>query len=417
MKAQLNVYVVTQYASQANRRVVKVLELQESFSRMTLVCEPCEGIHSDILPVRKPRNATGLARLIGLDKLKYLLDQRLYFPSPTVLYTKAATERIRERVRQDLIGGRDVCIMTMTPPHELLLIGLVIKREFPQVRWIVDWQDLWSYDEYYFKQVAHHKRDRVKEIERQVFQECDMSVVTNPYAKSVVEKHYGVPGNKVVAISHPFDDRELKSQQSRNGKGMQKDRTIRIGFLGHLFKLPKVPGARVVNAFEHVRQLGIDVELHVFGDMQRTTHEAAKRLGWMVLHPRTNHQESLSLIANCDLLLLTLADLPNTQIIMHAKLPHYLMLNRPIVAMVPATSYVAAVIRETGTGHVISTDEDWGEGLTRVLRALSNNKGELKRNEKAISHYSWENISSQWVETISNTSISTGYSKQASSRA
>lgn len=44
------------------------------------------------------------------------------------------------------------------------------------------------------------------------------------------------------------------------------DGQINIGFLGSLFKSPKVPGWRVVEVIDNLLEAGINVKLHMFGD-------------------------------------------------------------------------------------------------------------------------------------------------------
>jgi len=51
--------------------------------------------------------------------------------------------------------------------------------------------------------------------------------------------------------------------------------------------------------------------------------------------------------------MLALSDSPNCNVILHSKLPHYLSLERPILALVPENSAVAEIVTETGTGYVI----------------------------------------------------------------
>ena len=118
------------------------------------------------------------------------------------------------------------------------------------------------------------------------------------------------------------------------------------------------------------------------------------------LHGKTSHIESLRRIARCEFLLLVLADLPNSEAVMSIKLPHYLLLQRPILAIVPERSAVADIIRETGSGYVIPARYDWGDALRKVLQDYLNGKNLPERNDRAIEECSWENISKQWMELI-----------------
>lgn len=396
------VYVVTRFLSQANRRVLKLLSLKGSFARMVLVCEKGAGTDgSNMLSVSRWPNITGPLKWFGLERLKFHLNRFLYFPSPAVLYTQAAQKKLEQKIKNDLDYGQQICLMTMAPPQELVLIGLGIKQRFPAVRWVIDWQDLWSYDEYYFSHIPEFRQGRVRRLEKEALDTCDLNVVTNQFAHEILREKYEVSESKLRVISHAFDRGEIDGNLSGETQdGPRIDDSIKIGVLGNLFKPPKVPGERVVESVRVAKESGINVTLHIFGDKEAIARFNGKCPEWLVLHGRTSHEESLRSVSRCDFFLLALADLPNSRIIMHAKLPHYLMLGKPILAMVPNGSMAEKIIKETGTGYIISTDEDWGKGLVRVLREFEQGASPLKRNEMEIERYSWGRISQEWVAAI-----------------
>jgi len=121
------------------------------------------------------------------------------------------------------------------------------------------------------------------------------------------------------------------------------------------------------------------------------------------VYGRVSHTESLRRISQCRFLLLLLADLPTCKAVMSIKLPQYLLLGLPILAIVPEASAIADIIRETGSGYVIPAGCDWGDGLKKVLQDYLNGNNLPERNNKAIEAYSWENISKQWMDVISPT--------------
>ena len=121
--------------------------------------------------------------------------------------------------------------------------------------------------------------------------------------------------------------------------------------------------------------------------VSRTFEGARQRLArdGTLLHGRTSHSEGIALLSQYDFLLLLLADLPNSRAVMSIKLPHYLLVGRPIIAVVPEQSAVADVVRETGTGVVIAAESDWADQLQSVLRSRcgSSRPPETKRRSSA----------------------------------
>jgi hypothetical protein len=227
-----------------------------------------------------------------------------------------------------------------------------------------------------------------------------VNVTTNEHAKRVLEEQYRAP--RVVAIPHHFKRDEFTGVQSRGVPRTQvANGPITIGFFGTLFKPPRVPGERFVDSIRRVRASGTQVELHVHGGIPPHLEGARERLArdGTVLHGRTSHTEGISLLTQYDFLLLLLADLANSQAVMSIKLPHYLLVGRPIIAVVPEHSAVADVVRETGTGVVIAAGSDWTEPLRDVLESRCAGVWPV-RNEAAIERFAWENVSREWLAAI-----------------
>ena len=403
MRKNLSVYILKQYASEASRRELQILRLREFFAKVVLIRQSSGNnfpyADASTLLVRKPPNITGILNLIQLDQFKRRLDQ-LYFPSPTILYVKAAQRQLQAEIKKDFGRNRKVCLITPVPPHDLLVAGLYLKRKYPQIHWIVDWQDLWSYDEFYFSQVPKFMQNKVKVLEKEVFNTCDANVVTNDFAKTVLEEHHGISPKRIWVISHAYDRNGTNYPQ--NSVPQFKDGPIQIGFLGNLFKPPKVPGEEVLAALQYVKQSGIDLVFHIVGDkyLEKVTRKPVENFDWAVVHDFTTHDNSLRLVSNCDFLLVALADLPNSRAILHIKLPFYFMLGKLILALVPENSAVAEAIRHTGTGYVIHNPRTWGKSLVELFRRYKSDGSPLKRNQEAVDHYSWSIVSKQWLEVI-----------------
>jgi glycosyltransferase involved in cell wall biosynthesis len=404
----LSVYVVTRFASQANRRNIQLLSLKDVLPKVVLVHQAKGNTYqaNGSLTIAQFPRLTGVLGRVGLSKLEQSLEEHLYFPSAAILYVKPAIRKLQREIEKELAKGRRVCVITLLPPHDLVLIGLELKRRFPSVFWIIDWQDLWSYDENYFSHLPDFNKDRVRRLEQSAFDRCDMNVVTNGWARAVLEERYGVRPDRVTVISHASDAQPVRHCCERPIAIPAQDGVpIKLGFLGNLFKPPKVSGDKIVAALDRVRQSNIDVVLHVFGDkyLNSVSGAAETNREWLIVHKSTSHEQSLEEIADCDFLLIALSDLPNCRAIMPLKLPFYFELRKPILAIVPDPSAVADIVRTTGTGYVIPTNhEDWEINLTQVLRAYKHGGASLKRNEEEIARYSWENISKQWLSVISN---------------
>lgn len=405
------VYLVNNWRGGGNDRVRKLLRLRERFGGLVLVSPGAEFVDDERELVVPPRpNPLGVLRLLGLNRLKQAAERYAYFPSVHMRFVSRVKHRIARRIGADLEAGREVTLLTAAPPHALGLIGLFVKARYPEVRWVMDWQDLWSYDENYYLPIAPLYRPRARRLERRMLATADLNVTTNAKAMQVLQDLYGVARERLDYVHHHFDRSDFNEPQGPSGSRLADvrklggGRVVRIGFLGTLFKPPRVPGLEVVDAVQRMRAEGHDVELHVHGSVEPIVREELSNLPGVVLHGRVSHEDSIRQLAAYDYLLLLLADLPNCRAVMSIKLPHYMVVGRPILAIVPGDSAIAGIVRDTGTGHVIPVEGDWRQTLHRIVTEQSAQDAVNQRDPEAIDAYSWDRLSTRWLSVISGPS-------------
>jgi glycosyltransferase involved in cell wall biosynthesis len=401
---RLKVYFIVFHPDFSNYRMRLIYGLKEHYPELFLVSTGHKGGSDQGITISGIyHNPLGILNKIGLGKVETVLDKYIYFPSPRRRYVKAAQKKLAKIILSDIAQGCRICVINSLPHHDLGLIGLYLKKRFPSIKWIVDWRDLWSYDDNYFKSVAPIYRNKLIRLEREIFDNCDLNVTTNDFAKEVLITRYKVPSENIVTIEHAFSRKDIENQfYSPADSKYQSGDTINVGFLGNLSKPPRVSGVKILNVIKSVNKSGIDVVLNVYGDkipeIRKIVNKSFSDVA--VLHGRLPHKESLKKIACSDFLLLALEDLPNSHIVNLAKLPHYLMLGKPILAMVPEKSFVANVIRETNTGFVIPPGENAAEQMVSILRRYKETGIYLKVNKDVIEKYNWERISQKWIDTI-----------------
>ena len=401
--------VVGQNRLRINNRVEMILSLSDFFNQITLVCsskrEKVNEHSTEYLPIKAYPNPTGIFRLLKQNGLKKKIDQLIYFPSTKILYIKKAQKVLLPFVKKDISKGYHVNVITCAPPHDICILGLFLKKNCPEINWLIDWQDLWSYDDNYLQRIPKIYKRRLYNVENEIFNYCDINITTNNNAKKVIENHYNVPSYKVVTINHHFCRRDFKSSEFDDDAIFYTKNagSIKIGFLGTLFKPPRVPGLKIVETIDSLRKAGIKAELHVYGMVDKAIRKRIfpKHKDSIILNGIYSHHESLQRVSKCDYLLVLLEDLPNCYAVMSIKLSHYLLLNKPILGIVPENSAIAKIIRKTGSGFVIDTDADWGYELNKILNDYGKGENLPVRNEAEIEKYSWDKISKKWLEVLS----------------
>jgi glycosyltransferase involved in cell wall biosynthesis len=345
------------------------------------------------LVVKPLPNPFGVLRTLGFHRLKRALDAVVYFPTRHRLYVVPVVNRLKSLIAADLARGKHVVVLTCTPPHALCVVGQKLKAKFPQIRWVIDWQDLWSYDAVYFDAVFSPYRARVKRLEHDLVLQSDLNVTTNGFAKRAVVDLHCVEPDKVTVINHHFDRRAVRTVSGQGPSGAR-----RIVFMGGMFKPPKVPGGKFLEALKAVRSRGVNVELHLYGrqgyEFEKYRENAAEY--GLIYHGYVPRAEVPDELLKYDYQLLLLEDLPNSKLIMHLKLPEYLDAGVPIVAIVPTGSAVEEIVQRTGTGHVIAADSDWVQGLGALLQSPAN----ITRNEAEIARFDWSRVAADWRQAL-----------------
>jgi glycosyltransferase involved in cell wall biosynthesis len=399
-----SLYVVQSHdEKKANKRVLNILRVRNELSQLTLISPSGDAHTKDAIIVKPYRSPFGLFRRTGLPPVARWGERWFLFPSRWSLFAIPVIKRLKRAIADDLARGLQPALITCLPAHDLCLVGLACKKAYPSLRWIIDWQDLWSYDPNYFDRVPTPLKGRIRRLERRALSNADHHVTTNARAARVLVEHYGVQESDVTPILHPYDEDDIRAAALCAKPPQSTARSsLKIGFLGTLFKPPRVPGLEVVGALANVRRNGLPIELHVVGDTGRQRPDALpiEFQDFLHMHPRLPSAESLQLVSSCDVLLLVLADLLNSRVVLSIKLPQYLLLGRPIVAIVPEDSTVADIVRETQSGVVVAPGLGLDMRLLATLKAIASGSDKGYRSIAAPPWMAAEQLELKWSAVI-----------------
>jgi hypothetical protein len=397
------VYVVSNRG--INTRIRGISRLQSADVEVVYVTyKPADARPAGNLVAQPIPNPFGLLRVMGFPEQSDALSRRFYFPGRESLYALSALRQLRRRVRDDLANGLSVTLLTCAPPHALCLVGRSLKSEFPALRWVIDWQDLWSSDETYFLRVHPRFRARALEVERALTRESDLNIATNDLAAIALQALDGIENDRVLAIPHHFEDAccDVSDLRCNALARRRSGSTPRIAFMGGLFKPPKVLGHKFIEALRRVRAgTRVKPEFFVYSneaDALQTYIGREPEYG-LVYQGLVSRKSVVDTLRKYDFLLLLLEDLPNSRLIMHLKLPEYLVAGPPIVAIVPRDSAVAEIVRRTGAGYVIDSASDWAVGIADVLERWHAGE-QLQRNESEIERYAWRTVQKAWRKAL-----------------
>ena len=287
-----------------------------------------------------------------------LLGRRLLVPDENVPWSTFALPVAVRLVRRE---GIDV-VLTTSPPPSLHLLGAAVKRT-TGAAWVADLRDpLTSHPHRrgYESQLARLKETTVGGVGRLVASQADAIVAASD---AIAEEARALePKGRVVTIANGCDFDDFAGLEHH-----ASDR-FRITHAGHFH------GKRDPKPFlRALAESGLDdVVARFAGDFRESDREYVEELGLgdrVELLGNLSRRRSLELQRDSEALLLLIPDSGGRgRGVLTGKIFEYLAAERPILAAVPPDGAAAQLVRDTGAGVVVPSEDV--DALREALRDL-----------------------------------------------
>lgn len=391
-KRTVLIAVVSRYATSANPRNALIAELSEPTIEVVFVSRrrglrhPIAG--AKILPIRQPPLAY-LAKKIRLSDGIVRMAARASFQSGLLL----ALLRLKLGA---LLRRRRLVLHISVPPGETIRPALAIKKCFPSTRIIFDWQDPPCSE--HEGNVADIPRCLFK-TERAAIATGDLSVYVTEQSRGYQQEMTGVGARAFEIIPHYFEC-EILPLRNKSSYALPS-RAIQLGFLGNFNKPPKVPGVALLPTLDEAFLCEqVKAHLTLVGD-RSLSRKFIDRYSWLYSIPRLPHQEAIETLKQFDAFVLVLADTPYCRTLIHAKLPYYLALRRPILGIVPGNSVVGTLLSEFRVGPLVDTaNEVTSDLISQAVGALR--AWRMPESTEYLDQFRWVNSQQRWRAAYSH---------------
>ena len=291
-----------------------------------------------------PSRESGLAKWIR---------GNFFLPDPRIFWVKPASTFLEDFIRTRQIKT----VITTGPPHSMHLIGLRVKKNFPDVKWVADFRDPWStwgaLKKFKPTSIAMgiHKR-----MERSVLDYADEIMTISPF---YVRQLSALSGKSVHLFTNGFDEEDMRKVEKSN-----TDRfTIRhVGIL-HPECDPQ-PFLTLFKAWYLMNGLNEKVRLVFTGkvtDEFLSMIQSDDLLRQLVeIEAPVSHRDLLKLYGKTDALLLILSGYRDAEGFLPGKLYEYLGTGLPIVAIGPTHGDAAVILEQSGAGKMLSEEDEKG---------------------------------------------------------
>tara|TARA_B100000902_G_scaffold38873_1_gene46244 strand:+ start:1882 stop:3159 length:1278 start_codon:yes stop_codon:yes gene_type:complete len=313
----------------------------------------------------------------------------IFIPDPKIFWINSSVKKI-----SNIIEEKDIRhIVTTGPPHSMHLIGLKLKKKFPELNWIADFRDPWSeldiLDNFHLSYLARRKNIR---LEREVLKNADV-VLTVSESWMADLKRLGA--NRVEMITNGYDIDDIKAVNNKNDKFI----VGHYGLINHL-RNPTQLWAELNKLCEESMDFSNKLEIHLSGNVDKEVlndiksnlllRDKIKMLGYL------NHNQVIQAYNNTSLLLVLLFNSTSGIGNYPAKLFECLAVNRPIFTFGPAGSDTQKLFEKYHLDHYFVYDNILN--LKQVVLDIFEKKNVMKKND--ITVFSREKLTSDLADLL-----------------
>ena len=329
-------------------------------------------------------------------KAMRFLRGNLFIPDARNSWVKPAYKAACRIIEKENIQN----VIISSPPHSSQLIGLRLKKKYPNLNFIADLRDPWT-DIYYYNDLLHTSWAKKADAayEKEVLVTADhVTVVSNGIKEMFGEK---VPGlrDKILVIPNGFDEEDFKipSNPPRDEFLLMHTGTLADTYNPEVFfrvfrKLIDKYGERALLKAQFVGKFSPQVRAFV------DRYDLAANVLFKEYVP---HSEAVKHMRDCSALLLIIAEASNEKGLISGKIFEYLAARKPIVAIGPRHGDAEDIISGCEAGKIFSrTQEDELLGYLQELieRWLKNSNLDLQDNK--IDLYSRKSLTRQLCHII-----------------
>ncbi len=261
--------------------------------------------------------------------VKWIHDRtwkKVYWPDYACLWYFPAAKKAMQLV----VKNQHDRLISVSHPFTGHLIGLKLKKKYPQIKWLVDIGDPFCFLEETPTNNFRLYRELNYRYEEKVFNNADAVSVTTHGTLEKYSEIFPEVAQKIYVIPPllPYLDNLLKEQPIFSG-----DQEIRLAFFGTLYRTIRNP-AFLLRLFYDLLQtrVGDKLELHFFGnthDCNESFAEYSELINDRIFfHGRINREKALCAMKQADILV-NLGN--NTSYQLPSKVVEYVSTGNPVL--------------------------------------------------------------------------------------
>lgn len=325
----------------------------------------CEEIPSGLIIHRVPAYSlmkcwTRL-RKVYLHKLVTFIRKYTLIPDEQVFWSISAYKRAKKIIKLNDIR----MIYSTAGPYSAHLVGFLLKRKIPNIKWVADFRDEWTTNPHLTNDKIRYNYFRLqieKMLEKKICNLADKIVVVSKPMAINISANNNVSINKFKVITNGYDSEDFKSLEIHTTNSKDNNKVFTIAYNGSFYGFRK-PDNFLQAVYQLIGEKAVDrkkLRLQFVGNTGENLQVKVNEYKLEDICEITgyvNHKKSLELIRAADCLLLFIANIPNAEGIYTGKLFEYLAVARPIIGLVPPKGVAADLIKAANVGDVVASDD------------------------------------------------------------
>ncbi len=277
-------------------------------------------------------------------------------------------------------------IFTSTPPSGLILGYIIKKRLLNKIIWIADFADPWTFYNLYFAPTYFHKYFDVS-FEKKILKTSDYISFSS---RNILEKYankYDFIYDKSFWLPNGYDEDDFAGLTPINHN---KFTFVYSGTIYPHFDIS------FLNSFKKLEKK-YDFQILFIGKMSQRALDriASKRMDSIKILGFLKHRDNLKYMISADSLLFGLSYEFND--ILPSRLPEYLRSNNIILAYTNPDSCAGRIIKDTGSGIIISKKDILN---VNIIEDVLNNSLHIEPDNIKIKYFSWDEISKKLINVV-----------------
>ena len=290
-----------------------------------------------------------------LQKISRFIRGNFFLPDPRRGWNKYALAKAKEIIESEGI----TTVITTSPPHSTQLIGLELKKQYPNINWVADLRDPWT-DIYYNSDLypTSWAQRRNLNYERSVLEGADKIITVSEDCKRLFAEKADV-AEKIAIVPNGYDEKDFINSTIINKKekitpnySLTVINTSSLLTPNYILSYVGVWAPQYdLEPLKSLVQGRKDILLRFVGVVSEEIQQEIKSWGVQAeFIPYVSHKQAIAYMRASDALLLFIPNVPNNEGILTGKLFEYLASGRKILLFGPENGDAMHLISECGAG-------------------------------------------------------------------